>query len=296
MEIQKQKQTSKKTAEKGKMENKEVIEVIEPVDEIDDDEEDIDIDEDDEDDLEEIDIKTDDEEEEEEEDDDDTVAAEDEDDENVEEGESNDEENEAEGEEGEGEGVSKQRTTKKGEKKTGKRSGLKVIDGFDKLATETTNQRKQKKTVDEYIENDDYDDDDDDEDDDDDDINYLQKFDSKLRDNFILEHHPEAKTHNYEEVKALSKVSRDGRGIINDPLHKTIPFLTKYEMTRVIGQRAKQLDNGAKAFVKIPLNVIDGSHIAMLELEQKKLPFIIKRPYPNGGVEYWNVNDLEVLL
>ena len=66
-------------------------------------------------------------------------------------------------------------------------------------------------------------------------------------------------------------------------------------MTRVIGQRAKQLDSGAKAFVKIPLNVIEGYHIAMLELEQKKMPFIIKRPYPNGGVEYWNVNDLEVL-
>jgi hypothetical protein len=33
----------------------------------------------------------------------------------------------------------------------------------------------------------------------------------------------------------------------------------------------------------------------MLELEQKKSPFIIKRPFPNGGVEYWNVNDLEIL-
>jgi len=171
-----------------------------------------------------------------------------------------------------------------------------VIDGFDKLASETMPKKKQKKTADDYIENDDFEDDEDDDEDDEDDTNYLQKFDSKLRDNFILEHHPEAKTHNYEEVKALSRVSRDGRGIIIDPLHKTIPFLTKYEMTRVIGQRAKQLDNGAKAFVKIPVNVIDGYHIAMLELEQKKMPFIIKRPYPNGGVEYWNVNDLEVLV
>jgi DNA-directed RNA polymerase subunit K/omega len=125
--------------------------------------------------------------------------------------------------------------------------------------------------------------------------NYLQKFDHSLRNNFILNHHPEANTHNYEEVKALTRVVRDGRGIIIDPLHKTIPILTKYEMTRVIGQRAKQLDSGAKPFVKVPLNVIDGYHIAVLELEQKKLPFIIKRPYPNGGVEYWCVSDLEVL-
>ena len=142
----------------------------------------------------------------------------------------------------------------------------------------------------------DEDSDDDDEEDDEEDVNYLQKFDSKMRDNFILNHHPEARTHNYEEVKALTRVSRDGRGIIIDPLHRTIPILTKYEMTRVIGQRAKQLDSGAKPFVKVPLNVVDGYLIALLELEQKKLPFIIKRPFPNGGVEYWNVNDLEVLL
>ena len=67
-------------------------------------------------------------------------------------------------------------------------------------------------------------------------------------------------------------------------------------MTRIIGQRAKQLDSGAKAFVKVPLNVIDGYYIAMIELEQKKMPFIIKRPLPNGGVEYWNVSDLEILI
>jgi DNA-directed RNA polymerase I, II, and III subunit RPABC2 len=96
-------------------------------------------------------------------------------------------------------------------------------------------------------------------------------------------------------VKALARVTRDGRGIIVDPLHKTLPFLTKYEMTRILGQRAKQLDSGAKPFVKIPLNVIDGYHIAKIELEQKKIPFIIKRPYPNGGVEYWSVSDLELI-
>ena len=132
-------------------------------------------------------------------------------------------------------------------------------------------------------------------DEDDDDEHYLQKFDSDMRDNYILNYHPEAKTHNYEEVKALARVSRDAQGIIVDPLHKTIPFLTKYEMTRIIGQRAKQLDSGAKTFVKVPLNVMNGYHIAQLELEQNKLPFIIKRPLPNGGIEYWNVSDLEVL-
>jgi DNA-directed RNA polymerase subunit K/omega len=125
--------------------------------------------------------------------------------------------------------------------------------------------------------------------------NYLQKFDSDLRSDFIVNFHPEAKTHNYEEVKALTRLVRDGNGMIVDPLHKTLPFLTKYEMTRVLGQRAKQLDSGAKPFVKVPLNIMDGYHIAELELEQKKMPFILKRPLPNGGLEYWNISDLEVL-
>jgi DNA-directed RNA polymerase subunit K/omega len=174
------------------------------------------------------------------------------------------------------------------EKKTGKKTRTKktVVSniGIENLKTN-------KKAT--YAVN--YDEEDDDDEEPEDNVNYLQKFDNKMRENFIIEHHPEARTHNYEEVKALTRVSRDGRGIIIDPLHKTIPFLTKYEMTRVIGQRAKQLDSGAKTFVKVPLNVIDGYHIALLELEQKKLPFIIKRPYPNGGVEYWNVSDLEIL-
>jgi DNA-directed RNA polymerase subunit K/omega len=179
--------------------------------------------------------------------------------------------------EGEEEGVKKKKT--KGQKKTGKKN-VSQIEGIEKL------EASKKGTITQY----------DSDENEEDEANYLQKFDSKMRENFITDHHPEARTHNYEEVKALCRVSRDGRGIIIDPLHKTIPFLTKYEMTRVIGQRAKQLDSGAKAFVKVPINVIDGYHIALLELEQKKLPFIIKRPYPNGGVEYWNVSDLEVLI
>jgi len=133
------------------------------------------------------------------------------------------------------------------------------------------------------------------EEDDDEDANYLQKFDTDLRENFIEKHHPEAKNHNFEEVKHLSRVVRNENGIIIDNLHKTLPFLTKYETARILGQRAKQLNSGAKTFVKVPPNVIDGYEIAKLELEEKKIPFIIKRPIPDGTCEYWNVSDLEVL-
>jgi DNA-directed RNA polymerase I, II, and III subunit RPABC2 len=78
-------------------------------------------------------------------------------------------------------------------------------------------------------------------------------------------------------------------------LHTTLPFITKYERARVLGERAKQLDGGAKPLVLIEKDVIDGYLIALKEFEQKKIPFIVKRPMPSGGCEYWKLKDLEII-
>lgn len=128
---------------------------------------------------------------------------------------------------------------------------------------------------------------------DDEDDNYLQKFSQTMREDLILNFHPESRSHNYEEIKQLAKVTKNKNGIIVDELHKTIPLLTKYEKTRILGQRAKQIESGATALVQVPPNVIDSYLIAKLELAQRKIPFIIRRPLPNGGMEYWYVSDLE---
>jgi DNA-directed RNA polymerases I, II, and III subunit RPABC2 len=124
---------------------------------------------------------------------------------------------------------------------------------------------------------------------------YLQKFNAEINKNYILDFHPECSINNYDEISLLTQVVRDKSNNIIDDLHKTIPFLTKYERTRVIGQRAKQISSGAKTFVKVPENVIDGYLIAELELMQKRIPFIIRRPTPGGGCEYWNLKDLEIV-
>jgi len=134
----------------------------------------------------------------------------------------------------------------------------------------------------------------DDEDEDYDD-SYLQKFDSEVTKNYINDFHPECLIQNYDEISKLTSVVRDANNIIIDPLHKTIPFLTKYEKARVLGQRAKQIEVGAKPFISVPENVIDSYVIAELELQQKRIPFIIRRPIPHGGFEYWNIRDLEVI-
>lgn len=138
-------------------------------------------------------------------------------------------------------------------------------------------------------------DDEDDDEDDDDDTQYLQKFNSEINKNYIMEHHPECVINNYDEISSLTNVIRDKNNNIIDDLHRTLPYLTKYERARILGQRAKQINSGAKVFVKVPENIIDGYLIAQMELEQKRIPFIIKRPIPGGGCEYWNLKDLEIV-
>lgn len=131
---------------------------------------------------------------------------------------------------------------------------------------------------------------------DDDGENYLQKFDRDLNENYIANFHPECAIQNYDEIMSMINVVRDKDGIIVDDLHKTLPFLTKFEKARILGQRAKQINSGATPFIKVPENVIDGYLIAELELKEKKIPFIIRRPLPNGGSEYWSIKDLEDIV
>ena len=164
------------------------------------------------------------------------------------------------------------------------------IEEEEKGKGDETNYIKTKKTTQQFII-----DHDDDDDDDEYDENYLQKFDNQINRNYIEEFHPECLNHNSDEVSKLSRVIRDDNNIIIDPLHRTLPHLTKYEKARLLGQRAKQIETGSKPFVKVPENIIDSYVIAELELREKKIPFIIKRPIPGGAFEYWNLKDLEII-
>ena len=129
----------------------------------------------------------------------------------------------------------------------------------------------------------------------DDGTNYLRKFDSEMRENYIATHHHEMMQLNMTEVDSLVRVVRNADGMIVDSMHKTMPILTKYEKTRILGQRAKQINQGAHPVVPVDKKIIDGYLIAQLELQQKALPFIIRRPLPGGKSEYWRLADLELI-
>jgi|TARA_Y100000389_G_C17420896_1_gene496662 DNA-directed RNA polymerase subunit K/omega len=111
--------------------------------------------------------------------------------------------------------------------------------------------------------------------DDDDDINFIEEsiIDTSLSDDLSMF------TSNYEEMKKE---------------YKTRPYLSKYEKTAVISERSQQLANGAESFLANPKSYNTVYEIALEELRQKKIPFIIQRPSSNKS-EYWKLQDLKIL-
>jgi|UniRef100_A0A6C0BP24 DNA-directed RNA polymerases I, II, and III subunit RPABC2 len=87
-----------------------------------------------------------------------------------------------------------------------------------------------------------------------------------------------------------------GKTIIkHDPnKNETMPFLSIYEKTSMIGLRLSQLSLGAKSVLTSEqLELCDGiKEIVYKELETRKIPFMVKRTLPNDVVEYWNIEDL----
>ena len=123
----------------------------------------------------------------------------------------------------------------------------------------------------------------------------FNKFNKEIKEEYLLNFHPESKSHNYDEIKALTQIKRNDKNVIVDDIHKTMPILSKFEKTRILGRRIMQLNSGHQPFVKVDRNVIDYRLIAEMELEQKKIPFIVQRILPSGGAEYWNLRDLEIV-
>lgn len=97
---------------------------------------------------------------------------------------------------------------------------------------------------------------------------------------------PEAPSRDLEEDSAAAAV---------DAAHTSQPFLSVYERTKILGFRANQLAQGARPYVVVPEHMTRTQDIAAMELDQRRLPYIIKRPMPNGTFEYWRLSDLMIL-
>jgi TPR repeat protein/DNA-directed RNA polymerase subunit K/omega len=131
--------------------------------------------------------------------------------------------------------------------------------------------------------------------DDEDDEEYT-KIDEDILKAYKKNHHPEEEELTNEQIMSRCGIVRDNNNNIIDPLHKTLPVLTKYEYAKIIGLRSAQIESGAAPLIPLESSIIDGYLIAEMEIRNKKLPYIIRRPLPGGGSEYWKLEDLEILI
>lgn len=79
----------------------------------------------------------------------------------------------------------------------------------------------------------------------------------------------------------------------------TVPWLTKYEFTRVVSDRATMLAYGAVPFIPLPPNFaiktnMELREVALRELRLGLLPFKLRRPLPDGTIEEVKLRDLTI--
>jgi len=110
----------------------------------------------------------------------------------------------------------------------------------------------------------------------------------------LLDQHPEIWP-DYEDAVRNKLIIRDSYPPQKDKHHVTYPFLTLYEKTKVLCLRASQLAQGTPAFIDVPEYLTDVYEIAKAELEAKRIPYILKRPLPDGEFEYWRLADLMII-
>lgn len=71
----------------------------------------------------------------------------------------------------------------------------------------------------------------------------------------------------------------------------TTRYMTKYERARVLGTRALQISMGAPVMVGLQ-GETDPLDIAQKELQNKKIPLMLRRYLPDGSFEDWGVDEL----
>jgi DNA-directed RNA polymerase subunit K/omega len=120
-------------------------------------------------------------------------------------------------------------------------------------------------------------------------------FSGKLREDAhkLLQAHPEIQADYMEIIRERLPVK--DLPVTKESNHKTYPFLTQYEKTKVLSHRASELAHNSRPFIEVPKHVTNVSDIARLELEAKRFHYIIKRPLPDRTFEYWRLQDLIIL-
>lgn len=96
-----------------------------------------------------------------------------------------------------------------------------------------------------------------------------------------------------EQIDEIEDFRQTYSKMIDNKRRITIPFLTRFEKARIVGMRATQISKGAPPLVDVT-NLENPIDIALKELKEKKIPYIIRRSLPNGLIEDWRVDELRI--
>jgi DNA-directed RNA polymerase subunit K/omega len=77
------------------------------------------------------------------------------------------------------------------------------------------------------------------------------------------------------------------------------PIMTIYEFDKIIALRTQQIASGAPLFINDMTTDIKSNmelrQIALKELTEGRLPFMVERKLPNNKKEYYRVRDLDLV-
>lgn len=95
---------------------------------------------------------------------------------------------------------------------------------------------------------------------------------------------------NYHKFEIISKDKTYER--LETKKRISNPNMTVQELTKLIGIRSQQIACGMTPMVDIDPEIRDTKYIAIREIQQKKMPLIVRRYFPNNYYEDWRVDEL----
>ena len=174
--------------------------------------------------------------------------------------------------------------SKKGSKKASKKASKKVSKKTSKKVSKKTSKKKSKKTIkivntnsnSESLNNQDSTDNLED---------YVQN--TEINDSVEV-----SESSMYNNLDDEDFVETEELVLVNPEERITRNLLTRYEMTRVLGERTKQLIMGAKPLIKNNSG-LSYKDIALEELKLNMIPYKIRRPI-NNKYEIWDLKELRM--
>ncbi|KAI3336373.1 RNA polymerase Rpb6 [Xylariaceae sp. AK1471] len=107
--------------------------------------------------------------------------------------------------------------------------------------------------------------------------------------NVVISGDPSANASNTQKGASANKSIKDKR--IPNEERTTTPYMTKYEKARILGTRALQISMNAPVLVDLE-GESDPLQIAIKEMNEKKIPLIVRRYMPDGYYEDWTCEEL----